>query len=224
MVLVEDSSSASVNHFILKMIIQELKQTLSGVYEITPEAGSAFFLRATYLNSVSEERLCIHETFTDEETADILNAALIYSVEVAAMSYLSRAEHCRSALTAKLLKKGMDKDAIDSALDYLESIHYLDDGRFAGAWLRSRSIDHVEGRIRLSAELAVRGINRSIARNALDEFFATHDEHELCRIALNKCLRQKKSEEKIYASLQRSGFSIKEIRSVLNEQKFEKKC
>ena len=216
---VEDSSSASVNLFTLKMIIQELKQTLSGVYEITPEAGSAFFLRTTYLTFVPEERLCIHETFTDEETADILNAALIYSTEVAAMSYLSRAEQCRYSLTSKLLKKGLQKNAIEPALDYLESVHYLDDNRFAGAWLRNRAIDHVEGRLRLSAELAGRGIDRLIARKALDEFFSTHDEHELCRIALNKCIRQKKSEDKIYASLQRSGFSIKEIRSVLNEQK-----
>ena len=102
---------------------------------------------------------------------------------------------------------------------YTRAGHYLDDNRFAGAWLRNRAIDHVEGRLRLSAELAGRGIDRLIARKALDEFFSTHDEHELCRIALNKCIRQKKSEDKIYASLQRSGFSIKEIRSVLNEQK-----
>ncbi len=221
---VEDSSSASVNLFSLKMVIQEVKQTLSGVYEITPEAGSAFFLRAAYLSVVGEDRLCVHECFTDEEYADILNAALVYRTEVAAMSYLARAEHCRSALSSKLLKKGLDKHAVESALDYLESVHYLDDGRFAGAWLRTRAIDHVEGRQRLSAELACRGISRMVARNALDDFFATHDEHELCRVALQKCLRQKKTEDKIYASLQRSGFSIKEIRSVLNEQKCTQKC
>ncbi|MCR5763530.1 MAG: recombination regulator RecX [Treponema sp.] len=220
---VEDSSSASVNVFTLKMIIQEIKQTLSGVYEITPEAGSAFFLRASYLNLVAERRLCINESFTDEEYADILNAALIYSVEVAAMSYLARAEQCRSGLTAKLLKKGFNKSAVEAALDYLESVRYLDDGRFAGAWLRNRAIDHVEGRLRLSSELFSRGISRVVVKNALDEFFSNHDEHELCRLALKKCLRQKKEEDKIYASLQRSGFSIKEIRSVLNEQRFKQK-
>ena len=200
------------------MIIQELKQTLSGVYEITPEAGSAFFLRSSYLCIVAEERLCIHESFNQEETEDIFHAALVYATEVAAMSYLARAEQCRSGLAAKLLKKGLDKNCVEIALDYLESVRYLDDERFAGAWLRSRAIDHVEGRIRLSSELALRGINRTVAKKALDEFFSTHDEHELCKIALEKCLRQKKSEDKIYASLQRSGFSIKEIRSVLNER------
>ena len=221
---VEDSSSASVNLSFLRMIIKELKQTLSGVYEITPEAESAFFLRACYLHIVQEERLTKGEIFCDEEVEDILNAALIYSAEVVAMSYLSRAEQCRSSLTVKLIKKGINKKCVEKALDYLESIGYLDDERFAGAWLRNRAINHKEGRIRLGMELANRGISRTVAKNALDDFFSTYNEQELCRAALQKYLRQgsgqNRQKDKIYAFLQRSGFSAKEIRSVLDEQRF----
>ena len=196
------------------MEIRGIKQTLPGVMEITPDAGSAFFLRTVYLKQVKEEAL-VPGVFSDEEAADILHAALVYSAEVAAMTYLARAEQSRFGLTQKLLHKGIDKHAVAEALDYLESVHYLDDGRFAAAWLRSRSIDHAEGRIRLSAELAGRGISKEDSKTALDEFFSEHDEAALCRKAYKKCVRIHKDEDKVRASLLRSGFTSAEIKAVL---------
>lgn len=199
------------------MLIREMVQTLHGVYEITPGAGSAFFLRKEYLSLVDADRICAGAEFNDEETADILNAALVYGAEYAAMTYLARAEHCRAGLTQKLIKKQIDRKAIEAALDYLESVHYLDDERFAGAWLRTRSIDHAEGRIRLAAELSSRGVDRTAARKALDEFFSDNDELEICRKACSKLMAIKTDMEKIRASLVRKGFRMKDIEVVLAE-------
>ena len=193
-------------------------QTLQGVCEITPGAGSAFFLRKEYLSLVDPERICAGAEFNDEETSDILNAALIYSAEYAAMTYLARAEHCRAALTQKLIKKNIDRKAIEPALDYLEGVRYLDDERFAGAWLRTRSIDHAEGRIRLAAELASRGVDRNAAKKALDEFFSDHDEMEICRRAYRKVRNLKSDPDKIKTSLVQKGFTLKEIDAVLKEK------
>ena len=200
------------------MLIREMVQTLQGVCEITPGAGSAFFLRKEYLSLVDPERICAGAEFNDEETSDILNAALIYSAEYAAMTYLARAEHCRAALTQKLIKKNIDRKAIELALDYLEGVRYLDDERFAGAWLRTRSIDHAEGRIRLAAELASRGVDRNAAKKALDEFFSDHDEMEICRRAYRKVRNLKSDSDKIKASLVQKGFTLKEIDAVLKEK------
>ena len=200
------------------MLIREMVQTLQGVCEITPGAGSAFFLRKEYLSLVDPERICAGAEFNDEETSDILNAALIYSAEYAAMTYLARAEHCRAALTQKLIKKNIDRKAIEPALDYLEGVRYLDDERFAGAWLRTRSINHAEGRIRLAAELASRGVDRNAAKKALDEFFSDHDEMEICRRAFRKVRNLKSDPDKIKASLVQKGFTLKEIDAVLKEK------
>ncbi|WP_318712959.1 regulatory protein RecX [Treponema sp.] len=200
------------------MLIREMVQTLQGVCEITPGAGSAFFLRKEYLSLVDPERICAGAEFNDEETSDILNAALIYSAEYAAMTYLARAEHCRAALTQKLIKKNIDRKAIEPALDYLEGVRYLDDERFAGAWLRTRSIDHAEGRIRLAAELASRGVDRNAAKKALDEFFSDHDEMEICRRAYRKVRNLKSDSDRIKASLVQKGFTLKEIDAVLKEK------
>ena len=77
------------------------------MYEITPSVGSAFFLRASYLSLLTEENLFAGAEFSDEEASDLLNAAIVYGAEFAAMTYLARAEHCRAGLERKLLKKGL---------------------------------------------------------------------------------------------------------------------
>ncbi len=199
------------------MVITAVKQTLHGVYEITSNVESAFFLRAEYLQLVDEQMLSVGHEFNDDETNDILNAALVYSIEVIAMGYLARAEQCRSGLFAKLVKKGLDRNCANMALDYLEQIGYLDDSRFAGAWLRNRSIDHAEGRFKLSMELASRGIRRETAERCLNEFFEEHNEIDLCRKAYKKISLHNRNQDKVMSSLQRLGFSLKEIRVAMKD-------
>ena len=216
------------------MTICGIKQTLPGVYQITSESGSAFFLRTRYLKLVKENRfdsilknsnsflecedgnVLNQNEFSEEEYADILSAALTFSAEAAAMTYLARAEQCRFLLTQKLVHKGIDKSNIKEALDYLEEVHYLDDSRFAEVWLRSRAIDHAEGRIKLTSELSSRGIDRSISKAALDDFFTSHHEIDLCKEAYEKLVRQKVKPEKIEQSLRNKGFTMNEIKTIVN--------
>lgn len=200
------------------MVVRQIQQTFTGVYEITPSVGSAFFLRACYLSLLSEDSLAAGKEFSDEETEDLLSAAVAYGAEFAAMTYLARAEHCRCGLERKLLKKEIARPAIEKALDYLEQCGNLNDERFAGAWLRSRSIDHAEGRVRLAAELAARGVERNASKKALDEFFSERDELEICRRAYKKCRMLKKSLDKIKASLVQKGFTLKQIETVISEE------
>lgn len=212
------------------MTLSEIEQTAPGVWKITPSGGSAFFLREAYLSCLSPdvlEQSCRALTaakessaacaFSDEEYADMLSASLAYSAETLAMGYLARAEQCRTALTAKLGKKGLAAQDIERALDYLEGCGYLDDRRFAGAWLRSRAINHAEGRLRLGAELAARGIAREDARAALDAFFSDHDEGDLCRKALERGMKTCRDRNRLFRSLLRKGFTAAEITAALRE-------
>lgn len=210
------------------MTLSEIEQTAPGVWKITPSGGSAFFLREAYLSCLPPdvlEQSCRALTaagdspveFSDEEYADMLSASFAYSAETLAMGYLARAEQCRTALTAKLGKKGLTAQDIERALDYLEGCGYLDDRRFAGAWLRSRAINHAEGRLRLGAELAARGIAREDARAALEEFFSEHDEGELCRKALERGMKTCRDRNRLFRSLLRKGFTAAEITAALRE-------
>ena len=196
------------------MIVKTLVETsYSGMFKLTPEEGSAFFVRKEYLPEGLFERLDVGEDFSEEEADSLFDAGLTCAVELKAVSYLARAEQSRFGLTRKLIEKKYDKKYVEAALTYLEGRGYLSDQRYAIAWLNSRSTNHYEGRSRLSAELASRGIARDVANKALDEFFSEHDEDEICRKAYEK-LSRTKSGEKLLAAMIRQGFSQKQIRNL----------
>ena len=195
------------------MIIKTLVETsYSGMFKLTPEEGSAFFVRAEYLPEGLFDRIDVGVDFDDDETDSLLDAGLTCAVELKAVGYLARAEQSRFGLTRKLIEKKYEKKYIEAALTYLEGRGYLSDLRFATAWLNTRKINHYEGRSRLSAELASRGIARDVANRSLDEFFSENDEEEICRKAYEK-LSRTKTGEKLIAAMIRQGFSQKQIRN-----------
>ena len=196
------------------MIVKTLVETsYSGMLKLTPEEGSAFFVRKEYLPEGLFERLDVGVEFDDDETDSLLDAGLTCAVELKAVAYLARAEQSRFGLTRKLIEKKYEKKYVEAALDYLEVKGYLSDLRFATAWLNTRRTNHYEGRSRLAAELASRGIARAVANTALDEFFTENDEMEICRKAYEK-LSKSKSGEKLTAAMLRQGFTQKQIRNL----------
>ena len=192
-----------------------VESSYSGMFKLTPEEGSAFFVRKEYLPEGLFERIDVGVEFDETDTDSLLDAGLTCAVELKAVGYLARAEQSRFGLTRKLIEKKYDKKYVEAALTYLEGQGYLSDLRFATAWLNTRKINHFEGRSRLAAELAARGIARDVAGKALDEFFTENDEEELCRKAYEK-LSKSKADEKLTAALLRSGFSMKQIKSIIS--------
>lgn len=155
-----------------------------------------------------------------ETDADILyRAARLFNAERTATGFLSRAEHSRFMLNMKLAKKGFARSEYESALDYLEEQHILDDKRFAEAWLRNRLIHHSEGRQKLLAGLLTRGISKADAAIALDSLLQDITEEELCLRAVTKLKKQGKTGNRLIYALSRRGFSQKIIRMYLHEEK-----
>ena len=196
------------------MIIKTIAETsYSGMFKVAPEEGSAFYVRAEYLPEGLFNKIDVGVEFDENETDCLLDAGLTCAVELKAVSYLARAEQSRFGLTRKLIEKKYDKKYVEAAMSYLELRGYLSDLRYATAWLNTRKTNHYEGRSRLSAELAIRGIARDVANKALDNFFAENDEDEICRKAYEK-LSKSKSGEKLTAAMLRQGFTQKQIRNL----------
>lgn len=199
------------------MVIHTTEQVSPEVIKISSDTGLAFFIRTTYLILVKPEDIVQDAVFEDESEKDIIDAGLTYGAEIKAVDYLARCEQSRFGLTQKLLKKNHEKQYIEKALDYLEGKNYLSDRRFATAWLNSRKINHSEGRVKLTGELASRGIGKEIIKTVLDEYFEENSEESLCRRDYEKQLRTCKDEEKIIRRLMAHGFNYSVIKKVISE-------
>jgi len=186
-----------------------------GCVKADTSLGASFFARAEYLEGTGVPVPSAGDEISGGAAEKLLAASRAYLAERAALLCLNRSEHSRLLLTRKLLKKNFCLDACGMALDFLEARALLSDARYARAWLSERVLKGVEGRARLEAELARRGIARETARDALDEFFAAHDEDAACRAALRAALGKGKSPEYAARHLLRKGFSPRLIRRAL---------
>src|SRR5690606_23009290 len=84
-----------------------------------------------------------------------------------ALGLLSRREHSRRELRAKLTARGVDIADADGALDRLAEHSYQSDPRFAELLVRSR-IAQGQGPVRIRAELRQHGIADDVVRSAID--------------------------------------------------------
>ena len=185
--------------------------------KLTLSTGSCFFVRLSYITSELQDNLFAGRELDDEEMAQAVEAGSAYAAERAASVYLERCEQSRFLLTGKLLRKGYEKTAVQTALDYLEQKGWLSDERFAEAWLRNRAIHHAEGPERLRMELIARGINAKTAADAVDTFFKKTELSSVFQKAVKKCRKQGKNPESTILTLRKKGFSINYIKSNISK-------
>ena len=200
------SSSANVN---LTIIAAEYAS--SDIVTVRLSGDVSIVSRFCYF----DKPLAIEELplpLTETQTENLYQAGRRFLAEKQAAAYLNRAEHSSYQLTVKLQKKGYIKNEYQPALDYLRAEGTLDDSRFAGAYLHTRSLSKKEGYARLFSELRKRGIAADTARQALNDFFAEIDEAELCEGAARSLIRKGYTDQKLYSALQRKGFPFSMIK------------
>ena len=97
--------------------------------------------------------------------------------EAVAVRILAQREHSRHELAQKVRQRcECDAATLDQMLDKLQEIGYLDDSRYAAAFVRS-SVSRGRGPQRISYELREHGVDTAIASHALAQ--ADVDWHEL---------------------------------------------
>ena len=133
---------------------------------------------------------------------------------------LSGAEHSSQDLVRKLRSRGYDPEEIDQTVERLYSMGYLDDERYARAYIRkyhaSRSARQIQ------TELLRKGIRLEQPEQLLTEVYEEEGSSEqdalasLIRSRLRACPEPGEKElRRLYAFLQRRGFSYADIRKAM---------
>lgn len=117
-----------------------------------------------------------------------------------AASRCARKEHCRSELFTKLLAKGAAKEQAKDILDRLEKEDFINEARFAKAYVSDKfRFDHW-GRIKIRLSLRQKAVSERI----LEEALSTIDEVSYLQ-ALEEFLKKKQASNS--AALARAAIS-----------------
>lgn len=192
------------------LVVEHIESKGPGSSGITLDDGSFFLLADQQVIelSLSEGGVADARLLFEAAAAWARERAWLKSIDL-----LSRRDHSIEELRKKLFDRDFDRDAAASAIDRLREAGYLDDRRFAEELIRTRLRRHPEGRSALASALAVKGVDRHIAEQALEQE-ATDD--VLCaalEAAGHKLARSGRRGRRLIAALCRRGFSFSEVRN-----------
>lgn len=135
-----------------------------------------------------------------------------------ALDLLARRDHSVAELKRKLVSRGFSDILVADTLERLNRQGYLDDRRFAERWAESALRSGKGFGIRLLLELQRRGVDRGIAAEVVAKASSEHGEHQLLAAVVGKRFSSfdpasapLKDRKRVYAYLQRRGFSLSAI-------------
>ncbi len=141
-----------------------------------------------------------------------------------ALDLLSRRSHFERELERKLRQRGYDDAEVEGTLEKLRDQGLVDDRRTAGEFVRGRRLRAPEGRRRLRAELARRGVASDVITEVLEQE-TDDDDRDLARQAAERWQRTRsrpgRSADLEKAALARHlagrGFSQRAVYSILDD-------
>jgi len=141
----------------------------------------------------------------------------------AALACLTRREYCEAELRAKLLQRGCDAIAIDSALERLKDYGYLSDVRYAEAFLRYR-LKKGEALWLISSQARQKGVDEAAWTQALADVEEDYDAKQACLAVLRKRDPQQrwrsdiKMKQRQIRYLKNKGFDAATVMQALNDE------
>ncbi len=171
------------------------------------------------LNKTEAERYGIRKgvILTEEAYHEIMDELLPKKVCKRAMYYLLKMDRTESQLRKKLRDSLYPDSLIDYAIDYVKSFHYIDDVRYAAAYIEYRRDSR--SRRQLVSELKGKGVSSEDIEKAFEQTGLPDEEDQIRYWQEKRHYRPEeadwKEREKFYQFLMRKGFSLSAIRKVL---------
>jgi regulatory protein len=140
------------------------------------------------------------------------------AIRAAALRLLGRRDYTRTELRSKLTTRGYPGDVVEDVLARLVEERLVDDGRAAAAHVRTASHVKGRGRQRIARELTARGIDESLAADALAQISPEDERAVLRRILERTPLPPHPTpadRRRVFQRLVRRGFSIDLVAKVL---------
>jgi len=145
------------------------------------------------------------------------NTRYAFDSAIAMLAHKMRSRH---EIETRLLGKGIDANAVSTAIDKLISYGYVDDGAYAKEFVQSAIAAARYGRIVLEHKLKEKGLNEETISDAMAAF-SDDIERGIAERHLDKLRARHKDDKsarkKIFAALFRRGFGYDIIDALLSE-------
>lgn len=123
------------------------------------------------LEALERSLLGVGDQLPPTQRHALLDSDADIRIRDAALNLISYRARTRTELERRLRQKGFRPARIGPCLDRLGEKGFIDDGAVAAAFIRDRLRHRPRGKARLSSELHAKGVDRGLAREAIDRVF-----------------------------------------------------
>jgi regulatory protein len=148
---------------------------------------------------------------------EILSEVLIPRAKKRAMHLLEKMDRTKADIRSKLRRNGYPDEAINAAIEYIESYNYLNDERYAYMYVRNYC--NSRSRNRIMQDLYRKGVDKDTINDAIESEY-TVDEEELINMYIIKRgydsdNASMKDRDKMFRFLISKGFPLDEIQRLI---------
>lgn len=190
--------------------------------QVKRKSRYSIYLDGKYSFSLSENELIqsgirIGRDFSEAELEELQRVAVLDKAQMRAFDYLSRRPRSEWEVRDYLKRKDYDSPTIDIILNKLSDYGYIDDVKFAQAWINNRRLLKPTSLRRLRLELMQKHVSKEAVEKALET--DEGNEKEALKDLIEKKRHQTRyqDEQKLIAYLIRQGFNYSDIKEVLSE-------
>ena len=199
------------------MLVTRIRPVTRQKYRIEAEGLPPFVL---YKGEVSRYHIEEDKDLSMETYREILEEVLIKRAKLRTLRLLEQGDRTKKGLENKLEQNGYPPEAVEEAIAYAESFHYIDDKRYAVNYIQNQR--GCKGRARIMMELRNKGVSQEDIDFAFQETEEGADTRERIRELIRKKRKsqgtmEEKERQKLYGFLMRRGFASSDILSVLRE-------
>ena len=199
------------------MLVTRIRPVTRQKYRIEAEGLPPFVL---YKGEVSRYHIEEDKDLSMETYREILEEVLIKRAKLRTLRLLEQGDRTKKGLENKLEQNGYPPEAVEEAIAYAESFHYIDDKRYAVNYIQNQR--GCKGRARIMMELRNKGVSQEDIDFAFQETEEGADTRERIRELIRKKRKsqgtmEEKERQKLYGFLMRRGFAYLDILSVLRE-------
>lgn len=196
------------------MIVTEIISGTKGRETVCLDSGLSFPI---YKKEAAQFHIEEGAVLSEEEWQRLRAEVLDQRAAKRALYLLERMDRTEHQLREKLRDNGYPEEVVDSAVAYVASYHYIDDFRYACAYIHCRQ--ERESRHQIKARLLRRGISERILNEAFEEEYRADElpmiEHFLEKKHYDPSTADYKEKKRLYSSLMRRGFRAEKIREAM---------
>jgi regulatory protein len=198
------------------MKITDIKQ------QVKRQDRYSIYVDGKYVFSFSENELLnlglrVGQEFGDGELEELKKTAIEDKAYMRSLDLIMRRQRSEWEVRDYLKRKDYEQDIIEKIVKRLAGMGYVDDKKFAEAWVSNRRLLKATSKRKLTMELRQKRVADEITKEVLEE--DKTDERQVLKDLIAKKRNQTRyqDEQKLIAYLLRQGFNYEDVKSALHD-------